>query len=157
MSKERQTRDCPYCREEIDASASRCKHCGSSVVPKVRSHGGTCPYCREEIHEEASKCKHCRSDLTGETELGGGRSVGLSELAYREMGLVEAPFGDVEGTGKTLYRSRFPSTLPKCRWVPEICGSSLPGYPPIVCGYKYVCRIGNTDVVISQNADTELY
>lgn len=36
---------------------------------------------------------------------------------------------------------RFPSTLPKCRWeiLEEVCGSSLPGYPPIYCQRRVYC------------------
>jgi hypothetical protein len=60
---ESETRECPYCKEEIKAEAIKCKHCGSSVAPEKPSHGGTCPYCKEQIHVEAIKCKHCGSDL----------------------------------------------------------------------------------------------
>jgi hypothetical protein len=63
MDTESKTRDCPYCKEEIKAEATKCKHCGSSVAPETLSHGGTCPYCKEQIHLEAIKCKHCGSDL----------------------------------------------------------------------------------------------
>ena len=63
MDIESKTRNCPYCKEEIKADATKCKHCGSSVTPETSAHGGTCPYCKEQIHPEAVKCKHCGSDL----------------------------------------------------------------------------------------------
>src|SRR5918999_2386561 len=57
------TRECPYCKEEVKAEAILCKHCGSRLTPEKPSHGGTCPYCKESINPEATKCKHCRSSL----------------------------------------------------------------------------------------------
>ena len=63
MNTESNSRDCPYCKEEIKAEAIKCKHCGSSVAPERPSHGGTCPYCKEQIQPEAIRCKHCKSDL----------------------------------------------------------------------------------------------
>ena len=53
---------CPFCKEAINASAIRCKHCGSSMPYKPR-HDGTCPFCSESIDIEATKCKHCKSFL----------------------------------------------------------------------------------------------
>jgi hypothetical protein len=61
MVNEIETRECPYCKEEIKADAVKCKHCRSVVKPKVPVHGGTCPYCKEAIKPEAVKCKHCGS------------------------------------------------------------------------------------------------
>jgi Double zinc ribbon len=61
-----ETRNCPYCKEEIKPEATKCKHCGSWVSPERPLHKGTCPYCREQIHPEAIKCKHCGSNLVAE-------------------------------------------------------------------------------------------
>lgn len=55
---------CPYCREQVQPEAIKCKHCGSTLEPDRPAHGGTCPYCKEQIHPEAIKCKHCKSELT---------------------------------------------------------------------------------------------
>jgi hypothetical protein len=63
MDTESKTRYCPYCKGEIEADATKCKYCGSSVTPKTASYKGTCPYCKEQVHPEAIKCKHCGSDL----------------------------------------------------------------------------------------------
>lgn len=56
-------RNCPICKEEIRAEATRCGHCRSPVYDEKPIHGGTCPYCRETIHPEALKCKHCGAFL----------------------------------------------------------------------------------------------
>jgi hypothetical protein len=56
-------RDCPFCKEPIRLDATKCKHCGSGVMPAKPPHGGVCPYCKEAINPEAIKCKHCASFL----------------------------------------------------------------------------------------------
>lgn len=41
-SKSHELRDCPYCAEPIKLQASKCKHCGSEVLPlpsKAETHG----------------------------------------------------------------------------------------------------------------------
>ena len=60
---ESETRDCPFCKEEIKATALRCKHCLSDIPPTKPDHGGVCPLCREEINPEALRCPHCKADL----------------------------------------------------------------------------------------------
>lgn len=76
MASEYETRACPYCKEDIKATALKCKHCGSQVSPSMPSHGGTCPYCKEEIKTEAIKCKHCQSSLIGGARQAGCGCVG---------------------------------------------------------------------------------
>lgn len=66
------TRECPYCKEEIKAEAIKCKHCGSRLSPEQPAHGGVCPYCKEDIKPDAVKCKHCKSNLAP-MEAGGER------------------------------------------------------------------------------------
>jgi uncharacterized CHY-type Zn-finger protein len=65
-----ETRQCPYCNEEIKAGAIICKHCGSRIGIAKPEHGGTCPYCKESIHPEAILCKHCRSNLQESKDCG---------------------------------------------------------------------------------------
>jgi hypothetical protein len=72
MATEVETRECPYCKEEIRADALKCKYCRSTVKPIILAHGGTCPYCKEAIKPDAIKCKHCGSMVDGSAECGCG-------------------------------------------------------------------------------------
>jgi hypothetical protein len=54
-------RECPYCKETINASANKCRYCLSSIDPEHPDHGGTCPFCKESIDPDALKCPHCQS------------------------------------------------------------------------------------------------
>jgi hypothetical protein len=64
MSESNSTRICPFCREEINEAAIRCKHCHSWTPTEKVGHGGVCPLCKEQIHPEATRCKHCKADLS---------------------------------------------------------------------------------------------
>ena len=35
------TVECPFCREEVNAAAIKCEHCGSALAQQ--GHGGICP------------------------------------------------------------------------------------------------------------------
>jgi hypothetical protein len=87
------TRECPYCKEEVKAEATLCKHCGSRLTPEKPSHGGTCPYCKESIHPEATRCKHCRSFLLPEASrpdkgcgCGGDAGRAAATALFRRLG-----------------------------------------------------------------------
>lgn len=54
---------CPFCKEEVKADATKCKHCKSAIGADKPQHEGKCPYCKEDIKPEAVKCKHCQSML----------------------------------------------------------------------------------------------
>ena len=74
MAEEMQTKTCPYCGEEINVSAIKCKHCGEFLEEKQENVSGTkvCPFCGEEILASAVKCKHCGEFLN---ESAKGRST----------------------------------------------------------------------------------
>jgi predicted amidophosphoribosyltransferase len=61
--KHSETRECPFCKEEVKATAIRCRHCQAALVPTKPDHGGICSFCKEEINVEAITCKHCGADL----------------------------------------------------------------------------------------------
>jgi Double zinc ribbon len=86
------TRNCPYCKEDIQPTATRCKHCGSSIRPESPEHGGTCPYCKEAIHPEAIKCKHCRAFLGQATDRAGYGGPRLVDLISSESAIARLPF-----------------------------------------------------------------
>ncbi|MCM1264723.1 MAG: zinc ribbon domain-containing protein [Candidatus Gastranaerophilales bacterium] len=50
---------CPYCGEEIKATAKKCKHCGEFLNELNNSETKQCPFCGEEILSSAIKCKFC--------------------------------------------------------------------------------------------------
>ena len=60
MDGNQDTKKCPYCGEEININAKKCKHC-KEFLPEDISPNGTikCPYCGDEINANAKKCKHC--------------------------------------------------------------------------------------------------
>jgi hypothetical protein len=84
---ESETRECPFCKEEIKSAAIKCKHCGSVLVDSRPQHGGTCPYCKETINAEAIKCKHCQSSLVDQVP---SSSCGCAESRVGKSGSARA-------------------------------------------------------------------
>jgi Double zinc ribbon len=60
---ESETRQCPFCKEEVKADAVRCTHCQAAIRPLRPDHHGVCPFCRETINPEAIRCSHCGANL----------------------------------------------------------------------------------------------
>jgi hypothetical protein len=60
---ESETRQCPFCKEEVKADAIRCKHCQAAIRPLQPDHRGICPFCKETINPEAIRCSHCGASL----------------------------------------------------------------------------------------------
>lgn len=65
---------CPFCAEDIQEAAVKCKHCGSSLVEEPTNTADShvtekkCPYCAEDIPMEATACKHCGSTVSTSLE-----------------------------------------------------------------------------------------
>lgn len=105
---------CPYCKEEVQPEAVRCKHCLADISAQTISHGGVCPLCKERIHPEAVRCKHCKSDLTAggaSTEAGERRlrrpptasSTGARRIALRTKGRLADPGVDPSGCLEVIH------------------------------------------------------
>jgi hypothetical protein len=60
---ESETRQCPFCKEEVKADAVRCKHCQAAIPLLKPEHQGICPFCKETINPEAIRCMHCGANL----------------------------------------------------------------------------------------------
>jgi len=91
-------RKCPYCKEEIKAEATRCKHCRSNVPAEKPAHEGKCPYCKEAIHPEATKCKHCGSMLLTSAPCYGQDAITLPDSATSESVLSQPGQAGFPGT-----------------------------------------------------------
>lgn len=64
---DKETKKCPFCGEEILATAKKCKHCKqflpSNDENPTEPTTKKCPFCGEEILATAKKCKHCKQFL----------------------------------------------------------------------------------------------
>ncbi len=66
----RETKNCPYCGEEILAVAKKCRYCGEWLnkdeeKPKVMI---PCPTCGEDVEEGTEVCPYCNEPMSGTSE-----------------------------------------------------------------------------------------
>ena len=56
---------CPYCAEEIQDEAIKCKHCGEMLTKKElpKKIAATCPQCSKEYDNSWKVCLQCRVPL----------------------------------------------------------------------------------------------
>jgi hypothetical protein len=123
----RPTKECPYCREEVDARAIKCKHC-RSIIPPEQSPGtggaGGDSWQIAYVGEETWRTGEAGGQgpppdevqamtvRLGQRGLGGGSVLGLNCVPIELCEPGEIVFGHI--------------TIPiqKCRWV--IVCSNLP-------------------------------
>lgn len=89
---EQETKKCPYCGEEIMATAKKCKHCGEwldSVMVKNRDS--------EIINEEAEQPEEETSELTTREKI--CRYLGWAFYVLAALDLALANLGNIDITG----------------------------------------------------------
>ena len=67
----KETKQCPYCGEEILAVAKKCKHCGEWLEPKEPEKEKKmieCPVCGEDVEEGTDICPYCHERIEGADE-----------------------------------------------------------------------------------------
>lgn len=88
---EPESRECPFCKEQVKAAALRCKHCQAALIPTRPDHGGECPLCKEAIKVEAIRCKHCGADV------GGARAIIIHAWPAPQGGPLWLAYGNSGG------------------------------------------------------------
>jgi hypothetical protein len=109
-----QTRLCPFCKEEVNVEAIKCKHCRSFIQPEKTSHGGICPFCMETIMPEAIVCKHCGSNVGMSSDLNVITRSGMSAEFRSRVRNVQGDFNRTARRGTNL--------APTGLSLEEICG-----------------------------------
>ena len=70
-----ETKRCPYCGEEIKASAKKCRYCGEWLDKEpAEKKMIACPICGEQIEEGTDVCPHCHEHVDGSSALQDGQA-----------------------------------------------------------------------------------
>ena len=67
----KETKQCPYCGEEILAIAKKCRYCGEWLTPKEEAAQPKmipCPTCGENVEEGTKVCPYCKETISQKIE-----------------------------------------------------------------------------------------
>ena len=95
-----ETKTCPFCGQEILATAKKCKHCGKWLEME-------CPYCAENIPANSKICPQCKSNL--------------EDFQKGERPLESQPIEQVSVTKNVcpFCGSEIPTNTKKCKYCGE--------------------------------------